>query len=195
MKIIKLREENFEKIFKTALRTLQEGEVIVGPSDTVYGLYGDAQNEKALKKIFQIKKRPFTKPIPLFVRDLKMAKKFAKISKDQEAFLKKVWPGPVTVVLGAKKELPYVTFRGTIGLRMPDSKFLLGILEKIGHPLAQSSANISGKPATTKIQKVINYFQNQKVQPALILDAGNLKPARPSAVIALTKREKRILRE
>jgi len=79
------------KIIDQTVEELKKGKVIVCPTDTVYGLIADATNKKAVEKIFKIKKRPKNKPLPIFVRDLKMAKKLAEIDKNQEKFLKKVW--------------------------------------------------------------------------------------------------------
>lgn len=87
-------------------KAIKKGKVIVCPTDTVYGLIADARKQNAVKKIFQIKKRPLKKPIPVFVRDFKMAKSLAKIDKFQERFLKKFWPGKLTVILKAKRKLP-----------------------------------------------------------------------------------------
>lgn len=195
MKIIKTGKENFEKAVNMAAGAIREGKAVVGPSDTVYGIYAEARNEEAVKRIFKIKKRLKGKPIAIFVKDVNTAKKFARISQKQEAILKRLWPGKTTFILKAKKELPYISFKNTIGTRVPSSKFLLSLLKKIDMPLAQTSANISGKPATTEIKKVINYFKNQKYQPDLILDEGNLKPAQPSTVIDLTGPKPEIIRK
>lgn len=194
MKVFKIKLENFPKAIKRAIKFLKEGKVIVGPSDTVYGIYCDPENEKAVKKIFEIKKRPREKPIAVFVKDIKMAKSLARVSQKIEKFLKKVWPGPVTVILKSKREIPFITHKKTIGLRMPKDKFLLALLRTLKKPIAQTSANISGKPATNKIQKVINYFKNQKIKPDLILDNGDLKSSKPSKVIDLTGKKPKVRR-
>ena len=72
---MKLTKKNFEKIIKIAEKSIKEGKVLICPTDTVYGLIADATNKKAVEKIFKIKKRPLKKPIPIFVKDIKMAKK------------------------------------------------------------------------------------------------------------------------
>jgi len=199
MQIIKISQENLEKILKIAERVTKGGGVVICPTDTVYGLIADAKNGEVVKKVFKIKKRNFKKPIPIFVKDLKMAKNLAFIDKIQEKFLKKVWPGKVTVVLKAR----YTKFpKGIlsqdkkIGLRIPNYKLLNNLLKKLNFPLAETSANISGRPPSTKIKEVLKQFKcknSQLIYPDLILDAGNLKPSLPSTVVDLERFK--ILRE
>ena len=158
MKILKIK-----KSLDEAIKLIKSGQVLICPTDTVYGLICDAHNKKAVKRLYQIKKRPKNKLIPIFVSDIKMAKKLAKINPRQEKFLKQVWPGKVTAVFHYKKP----------GIRIPNYKFVLSLTKCIG-PLAESSANISGKPASTKIQEVLKQFEREKHQPDLVIDAGNL---------------------
>jgi len=85
--------------------------------------------------------------------------------------------------------------KGTIGVRIPNYKWLLGLAEQLNQPLAETSANISGEPATTKIKEVLKYFKGREYHPDLAIDAGNLKKSRPSKVIDLTVWPPKILRE
>jgi len=196
MQILKINQKNFQKIVKIAAKSIKEGEVIVCPTDTVYGLICDARNEEAVKRLLKIKRRKAKKPIPIFVKDIKMAKKLAFINKKQEKFLKKVWPGKITVVLKRKNKLPKILFSRTktIGLRIPNYEIINQLLMIINSPLTGTSANISGKPPSIKIKEVINQFQNQKYQPDLVIDAGNLQKSKPSTVLDLTVSPPKILR-
>ncbi|MFH1462653.1 MAG: L-threonylcarbamoyladenylate synthase [bacterium] len=186
---------------REAVKLIKEGKVLVCPTDTVYGLVADAANKKAVEKIFKIKKRKKEKPIPIFIRNLKQAKTLAQISKDQEKFLKKAWPGKVTAVLtrrqdtGSRGKKIYGIDKRTIALRIPKYKLINQLLEKVNCPLTGTSANISGKPASTKIKEVASQFKNQKFQPDLIINEGNLKPSKPSKVIDLTSSKPKILRK
>lgn len=103
MKILKLSSKNQKEIIEEVRKAIKEEKVIVLPTDTVYGLVCDATNEKAVEKVFKIKRRKIGKPIPIFIKDLKMAKKLAFVDKRQEKFLKKMWPGKVTVILRPKR--------------------------------------------------------------------------------------------
>ncbi len=131
MKILKITRKNLKSIEKQSVKALKEGKILVSPTDTIYGLICDATNKKAVERIFTIKKRPRNKPIPIFVNDIKMAKKLALVNQKQEKILRSIWPGKVTVVLKRKrtKIKIYGVDKKTIGFRIPDFK-LLGYLSK-----------------------------------------------------------------
>lgn len=196
MEILKLGQKNFTEIVKKVSNFIRQGRVLVLPTDTVYGLVVDATNKKAVEKLFKIKKRKKEKPIPIFVKDIRTVKKIAQIDKKQEKFLKKVWPGKITVIL--KKKIGarlYGIDKKMIGLRTPNYKLVNILLKKLNRPLTGTSANISGKPASTKIKEVIRQFKNKKYQPDLVIDAGNLPKNRPSTVIDLSREKIKILRK
>jgi len=178
-------------------KVIEENEVIVFPTDTVYGLVCDVTNQEAVQKLFRVKKRDLEKPIPVFVKDIEMAQQIAIISERQERFLKKVWPGKVTVVLKSNAKLPKgVLGRDkTIGLRIPDYAPVNALLNKINHPLSGTSANLAGQSPSTDINDIIDQFENEKFQPDLIVDAGILELSKPSTVIDLTGKELKILRK
>jgi len=195
MEILKISFRNFQKVANKIEKFLREDKVIICPTDTVYGLIAEATDKKAVEKIFKIKKRAKNKPVPIFIKDISAAKKLAKINEKQEAFLKLVWPGKITVVLNRKKSRLYGVDKKTIALRIPNHKLVNKLLKKIKKPLIGTSANISARPASVRIKEVIKQFQNQKQKPDLIIDAGNLKPAKPSKVIDLTSLKPKILRQ
>lgn len=186
------------------VKVIREGGVVVCPTDTVYGLVGDATNKRAVEKIFKIKKRPKNKPLPIFVKDIKMAKELAEISKKQEKFLKKIWPGKTTVVLKSQitnyksqanpKFKIYGINKKTIALRIPNYGLLLDLVKQLSRPLTGTSANVSGQPASGEIKKVLKQFENKKYQPDLIIDEGNLSKSKPSKIIDLIVFPPKILR-
>ena len=184
-----VKKQNLTKIISEVVKSIKNGGIVVCPTDTVYGLVCDMANKETMVKLFLIKQRPQNKPIPIFIKDIKMAKEFAEISEKQEGFLKKVWPGGVTVVLKSKKG------EGTIGMRMPKYRLVLDIIERLGRPLAETSANISGEASTTKIKEVLKYFKGREDGPDLVLDAGDLKPAKPSQVVDFTGSGPKVLRK
>jgi len=181
-----------------AVEHLERGQVIVCPTDTVYGLLADATNDEAVERVFQIKKRDKKKAIPVFVKDIKMAKKYTKMDKDMENFLQEIWPGKITVALKRKenKGLSKLLFgsRKTIGLRIPNYKLIREILNKFNKPLTGTSANISGRPSTTRIEEIFDYFEDEEVRPDLILDAGKIPYSYPSTVVDFSKDKPKIIR-
>jgi len=187
MTIIKVSE----KAILTAVNRIKKGDIVICPTDTVYGFLADASNKKAVEKIFKIKKRPKSKPLAVFVKDLKMAKELAEIDEDKEKLLKKKWPGKYTFILQRKKTedsppLLYGVDKKTIALRIPKYKLLNNLLNKINKPLAQTSVNISGQEPLIKISEIIEKFGILDAS-VLLIDAGNLKKAKPSAIVDLTK--------
>lgn len=180
-----------------SIKVIEENGVIVFPTDTVYGLVCDATNQKSIQKLFDIKKRDLKKPIPVFVKDIEMAKQIAMVDKKQESFLKKVWPGKVTVILRAKIDFPQGVLGKdkTIGLRIPDYASLNALFNKINKPLSGTSANLAGEHSCLDISDVIAQFENEKLQPDLIVDAGTLNPSQSSTVVDLTGKELKVLRK
>jgi L-threonylcarbamoyladenylate synthase len=191
MLISKIDSKNFKK----AVKIIKKGGVTVFPTDTVYGLVCDVTNKKSIQRIFKIKKRDKNKPLPVFVKNIKMAKEFAIINEEQEKFLKKAWPGKVTAVLKREKSRKlYGLDEKTIAIRIPKYNVINKLLSAVGHPLTGTSANISGKPASGKIKEIIRQFEGKKMQPDLIVDSGNLSKNKPSQIVDLTGEKPRILR-
>ena len=196
MKVISLSKENFKKEIETALDVLQNGGVIVCPTDTVYGLLANATSRKAVQRVFVIKKRKEKKPLPIFVKDIAMAKTLAKTSFLQEKYMKKVWPGKTTLVLKSKGVLPKET--GTkefIGIRIPKHKLIQAILKEIDAPLTGTSANLAGKPSLSDSKDVIKIFQKEKYKPDMVFNAGKLPYSRSSKVVDITKTKPKVLRK
>ena len=175
---------------------LKKGGVVICPTDTVYGFLADALNKKAVDKIYNIKKRPKLKPLPVFVKNFAMAQELAFIDQKQAKRLKKYWPGKYTFILKlksqnekrkttSKKLKLYGLKEKTVAMRIPNHKFLSQLLKKLNRPLVQTSVNISGRSPVNNIEKIINQFGKDK-RIALIIDGGRLKMGRPSKIIDLT---------
>lgn len=192
MEVVKESKKEIDKISKA----LKAGKVIVCPTDTVYGFLALASDKKAVDRIFKIKKRLKANPLPLFAKDIQMAKELAEINKDQAVFLKKNWPGKVTVVLNRKKGIKlFGQDKKTIALRIPKYKFLISILKKVNQPLVQTSVNISGEPTISKIKEVIQTFENSKNKPDLIIDGGSPTRGKPSKIVNLIDNKIKVLRK
>lgn len=196
MRIVDISKIAVSEALNIAAKALSQGKVLVCPTDTIYGLIADATNARAVEKIFRIKHRKREKPLGIFVKNLAMAKKLAKVTKTQEAFLKKVWPGKVTAVLQMKRRFPKgVGVQNTIGIRVPKYHFLNLLFKKFNHALVQTSVNISDTPPLQRVQDMAGVFGKRKWKPDLIFDAGTLPLSRPSIVIDITRENKKILRK
>ena len=168
--------------------------MLVCPTDTVYGLLCDATNEKAVKKVFSIKGRKEGRALPIFVRDIVMAKELSFVVKEE--LLDTYWPGKVTVVLKSRGVLPSIA--GTaekIGLRIPKYPLLDVILKKVGVPLTGTSANLSGRPSLSSVGEIVLEFKGKEYQPDIIIDAGVLPFSKPSSVVDLIDEEPVIIRK
>lgn len=189
MKIIK--KDNIEEV----VRFLKKGRVVSLPTDTVYGFLGHAEQGKTVSKIFDIKKREKTNPIGIFVKDLSMAKRYAEIYKREE-LLQRYWPGKFTFILKKRREFPKgIGTKKTIGIRIPNYDLFDEIFSKINFPLAQTSANLSGRPASLDSEAIIREFKKQAVQPDLVFNVAVLTPSLSSTVVDLTSKNPRVIRK
>jgi len=188
-KILKISDNN---VISEAVRVLESGGVILYPTDTVYGLGADATNPKAIEKVFLIKKRSPSQPISIVVSNKSEISKWAKETKLSKKLAEKFLPGPLTLVLEHKNNLPENLIAGkeTIGIRIPDNNFCLNLAKKFGKPFTTTSANISGKKTDTTI-----YSSIQKLSGIdLAIDAGELS-GEASTVVDARGNETLILRE
>lgn len=190
MEIIKfnLSEELDNRIVEVAAGVIQRNGSVVYPTDTVYGIGVKALDKHNIERLFKIKKRPETKPVPIMVRDIAMAKKLAFINREKEKFLKEVWPGPVTVVLEKRDIVPGILTanRRTVGLRIPNFSFTQALMAQLEEPITVTPANFSGEAPLSSAKEVIKIFAKAYPRPDLILDAGDLPSSAPSTVLDLT---------
>lgn len=133
MEYIKL-EDNYKQAVEKAADIIKMGGVAIIPTDTVYGIAADSLNEDAVKKVYEIKNRKPTKPCNILVSNIEMIRKVTKVvSIEEEKIIKEYFPGALTIVFEKNKEIPDIVTANldTIGVRMPDNKFLLELIEKI----------------------------------------------------------------
>ncbi len=170
----RINKKNIEK----AREKIKNGEVIIYPTDTLYGLGADIFNEKAIKKIFEIKKRNIKKPISIMVSNYKDIKKLAFVSDKQEKIIKKLLPGPYTIILKKRKIVSDLLTAGSsnVGIRIPKNKFCRILSENL--PITTTSANISGE---------IDFDYRKLKGVELILSGGKIS-GKPSTIIDLTKK-------
>ncbi len=181
------------KFLTHAVEVIKKGGVVAVPTETVYGLVANALDLDAVGKIYEIKRRSPEKPLALFVRDIKEARKFAVFTEDALKLAEAFWPGPLTMVLRATEAAPkpLVTPQGTIGIRIPDDQVVMAILDAAGVPLASTSANVSGMPPARTSNEVIDQL-GDSVDFVIIGTAGG---AAPSTVLDLTKERPIVIRK
>lgn len=169
---ISLRDQEKEAILY-ATHLLSQGLVIAVPTDTVYGLAADAQNEDAIKKIYKIKGRDLKKPIAICVGQVNDIGVWGKIKHLPENLLNELLPGPVTVVLDRTSNLNVHLNPGInkVGIRIPKNGFVYELSKQINSPLALTSANTSNKPSTLEPKE----FQELWNKLGAVFDGGKLE--------------------
>ena len=172
------------KVFYTAsdeaARIIKNGGLVAVPTETVYGLCANALDEKAVKKIFELKGRDEKKPMALMISGAEDIEKYAlNIPAAALALAEKFWPGPLTIVLKAREFIPEIVkaSSSTIGLRCPDKKITLELLKKCSLPLAGPSANPREKKAPFPQRKC---WPTSTAKSMRLIDGGEseLKEAR-----------------
>ncbi len=148
------------------INILKNGDIGVMPTDTIYGLVGSALNKKAVRRIYQVKKRAPKKPFIILISSLDNLKLFdMRIGEKEKKVLKKVWPGKVSVILPCNSEKFSYLHRGTktLAFRLPAKRTLISLLQKTG-PLVAPSANPEGLPPAKNMEEAKRYF-GEKVFP------------------------------
>ena len=176
-----------------AIKVIKDGGVIIYPTDTVYGIGCDIFNKQALDRVKEIKINPDIKLLSFICSDLKDISKYAKVSDYAYKTMRHLLPGPYTFILPAAKLVPKKLWskRKTVGIRIPDHKVALKIVEGLGNPIISTSAT------TRKGELLINPYEIKSVfefQVDLMLASGNLS-GNPSSVIDLSDEEPIIVRE
>lgn len=195
MKRILLTNENAGEVLIDIEEVICQGGIVILPTDTVYGIVGDARSEHAIKKAFSVKQRPEEKAFPVFIGSISDARRWAYVSDQKAAFLEHVWPGAITVVFQKKGELPALLTGGkdTLGLRMPDHPFLLRLFSFFDFPIFQTSANVSFEEPARTPEDIVRSFGANDSAIDLFIDAGPLV-GNPSTVIDYTGEHPIILR-
>ncbi|MDI6785880.1 MAG: L-threonylcarbamoyladenylate synthase [bacterium] len=194
-KVICIDPKNIEKSkIISVVSYLKEGKVVAFPTDTVYGLGADIEDEMAVRRIFYIKNRSFNKPLMLLISNIDEVSKLAKdISSSIYKLINKYWPGPLTIILKARRKIFGITSDDQkIALRVPDSKIALTLIKEFGKPITAPSANLSGEENLITAEEVKKEL-GDKVD--LIVDGGQCKHRKPSTIIDLSCAKPILLRE
>ena len=170
------------------------GELVAFPTETVYGLGGDALHPDAARKIYEAKGRPSDNPLIVHIAEVS---DLDRVGKDVPLQAKKLadafWPGPLTMVVWKKDEVPFATTGGlnTVAVRMPDHPVALELIRKSGKLIAAPSANTSGRPSPTEASHVMADLEGRI---AMVLDGGAVGIGIESTIIDLTEPVPMVLR-
>lgn len=177
-----------------AAEMIKSGGLVAVPTETVYGLAGNGMDEAAVGKIYEVKGRPEVKALSLMVPGAEAMERYCvDVPAAACALAEKFWPGPLTIILKSKAEVPEMVRAGgsTVGLRCPDHPQTLELLRESGVPLAAPSANPSGEPSPRNAAKVLEYFDGAI---EAVLDGGECGIGTESTIIDMSSAPYRILR-
>ena len=179
-------EECIQLQIDQAIDALAEGEVVVFPTETVYGIGVDSTNYEAVDRLFEVKQRPKDNPVTLHVSDVDMVKAVAYVTDDAQTLMADFWPGALAIILEVKENTvsPNVNAgKKTVGFRLPDNDIAKQLIAGLGKPVAGTSANVSGQLSSTSFKQVTEYFQDNV---AAFIDGGPSKIGIESTVLDLT---------
>ena len=180
-----------EDIIDEAIDVLSNGGVVLYPTDTVYGLGANVFNNRAVKRVFEIKQRSFLKPLSILVSDTRAINLVAKVSNSQKEIINNYFPGPYTFILSKRKIVPRVVTSGSsfVGVRVPDNDIARNLASLF--PITTTSANLSDKEMLSNPSEILEQLG---CDVDLVIDVGTLKSKRASAIIDLTTGEPKIIR-
>ncbi|MBR5800995.1 MAG: threonylcarbamoyl-AMP synthase [Lachnospiraceae bacterium] len=194
-KIVKTDENHIDDIaIKEAGEILQKGGLVAFPTETVYGLGGDALNADSSVKIYEAKGRPSDNPLIVHIASMDALPAIVKeIPKEAYLLAEKYWPGPLTMIFRKSDAVPLTTTGGleTVAVRMPSHKVALALIEAAGGYVAAPSANRSGRPSPTLARYVIEDLDGRV---DMIIDGGEVNIGLESTIIDLTEEKPVILR-
>jgi len=191
MTTIKITEDDYESAVDVVHALLHSKGTMVYPTDTVYGIGGDATSDEVVKKIHEMKGIKDKRPMSVMVADFGMIDYYCETGVWEDMIMSRYLPGPYTFILkkNERRYLP-VSEGDTLGVRMPDSPFCQALCKAFSKPIITTSANLTGEAAPTKVNDV-----DKKVLDTVdvVVDGGYTKYRSPSIVVDLVKRK--VIRE
>ena len=182
-----------KEVIYVAVETLRRGGVVAAPTETVYGLFTDAQNDEGCAKVFKAKGRPPDNPLIVHVDSVEMAEAVGHIPGELADVLRQVWPGPITVVVRSRGVVSRCVTAGldTVAVRAPAHPIPLAIIKELGTPIAGPSANKAGRPSPTTAAHVVEDLDGEV---DVIIDGGPTFFGVESTIIDVTKKPPVLLR-
>ena len=194
MRIYECRNRNLMgNELKEITETIKHGELIVYPTETVYGIGANIFDETAVKKLFVVKNRPFDMPLSVGVTDKKMASSIAEIDEYADKLIDKFMPGPLTIIVKKKGNVPDIATSNSqkVGIRIPDHPIAMQIIKSTG-PIVATSANIHSKPDAVLMEEAKDDFGDAV---SAYIDCGPCTLGKPSTIVWLMDGEIEIVRQ
>ncbi len=194
IKTNEVSKADYEAALKEAAALIRNGELVAFPTETVYGLGGNALDATAAAKIYAAKGRPSDNPLIVHISHIDMMDDLVtEMTPLCRRLAFEFWPGPLTMILPKSDQVPYTTTGGlaTVAVRMPSHGVALDFIDEVKLPIAAPSANLSGKPSPTRGEHV---YHDLKGKIPLILDSGAVEIGLESTIIDLSRPEPVILR-
>jgi L-threonylcarbamoyladenylate synthase len=189
--------KSYKQVIKKTAEVIKNGGMVLFPSDTVYILAVDPTSKRAVEKLIGFKNRWVGKAISVAVSDKKMAEKFVKMTENSETIYNNLLPGPFTVVSEGlhKMSIGIEAEDGSLGVRIPDNKYIFDLVEELEGPITATSANLSGRSPHYSVESFWKSLsEKKKAMIDLVVDAGKLPINKPSTVIDARESEIKILR-
>lgn len=193
MKVLKTSiDEIDEEVINEAIDVMAEGGVVLYPTDTVYGLGANIFDNKAVKRVFEIKQRSSLKPLSILVSDIGAIDLVAKVSLAQKEIINSYLPGPYTFILDKRKIVPRVVTSGSlyVGVRVPDNQIACKLASIF--PITTTSANLSDEDVLSSPLEILGQLG---CDVDLVIDVGQLNSNHASKIIDLTSRNPKIIRK
>jgi len=183
-----------EEAIAQAAALLRSGDLVIFPTDTVYGVGALITHPQAVARLYRVKDRPGEKAIPLLIADPEdLEQAVTKVTPAARRLIARFWPGGLTLVLPKRPEVPAEVSPGpTVAVRLPDHEGVRALIRAAGAPLAATSANRSGQPSPRTAQEALAQLGGRV---PLILDGGPCPGGVPSTVVDCTVDPPRLLRE
>jgi Sua5/YciO/YrdC/YwlC family protein len=193
MKIVKCDNGMNESAILGAAEEISAGNLIVYPTETVYGVGADIFNQVAVKNVYLAKNRPFDMALSVAVSDKKMMERVAVLDDNADKLIKAFLPGPLTIIIEKQPDISdlVTAVSKKVGIRMPDHPVAIEIIKRTG-PIVATSANLHSNPDATTIDEAVKDF-GSKI--SMYVDAGPSKLKKPSTIVWIMNNEVEIIRQ
>ncbi|MDQ2050229.1 L-threonylcarbamoyladenylate synthase [Natronolimnohabitans sp. A-GB9] len=169
-----------------AAAAIEAGELVVYPTETVYGLAGAALDADAVERVFEVKGRDRSKPISVAVPSVPSALQHVRATERERRFMATFLPGPVTVLCRRREDVPDALTAGNdrVGVRVPDHDLALALCERAGTPITSTSANVSGRKSVRRLEDLDPEIRDAA---AVVLDGGRTEGTESTVVDVSTE--------